>query len=390
MRHDAAISYAHENPGYRVIQGENAVDCMAEELAALGAQRVLVVCGQSAVASGLIRRFETALGNRQAEIFSGVRPRVPISSVEEGARLAEALRADVLVAVGGGSTMDTAKGIALLLAEGLPIARHAMSAGKDGAPVVGELRHAKLPIVAVPLTASGAEVTPVVGLSMPDGSKLRFRDYGLISRVIVLDPNLNLAVPPSVVGATGMNGLAHCIEGAYSTVRDPISTALAIEGARLLSEGLDGMAREPLSVAARGQILAGAHLAGRAIINARTGLHHAICHCVGTVSGVGHGIANAVIVPHALRFNLPCAERELLPLARALLRKARVTGEQLAWFLTELARRLDLPCRLRDVGVNQQHIRTIAARVMDEPGLRFNPRPITNPEEVKSILRAAW
>ena len=287
--------------------------------------------------------------------------------------LARTHHADGFVAVGGGSASDTAKVAALWLAEGGDLESHATRFTPPDRLTVPELKAPKLPIAAVPCTASGAEATPGAAIRTPDGRKLLFSDLQLTARLIVIDPAANASMPASILLATGMNGLAHCVEGMYSKLRTPITDALARHAIDLFLQALPRVVREPDSVVHRGQLLAAAHLSGLVLVNARSCLHHAICHAIGAVSGAPHGSSNSVVLPHAMTFNESSAP---LPLSAAQVRA--------------LQEELGVPTRLRDIGVPQNALGTIARKVMGERGLYFNPRAVRHPEEVEALLQAAW
>jgi alcohol dehydrogenase class IV len=245
--------------------------------------------------------------------------------------------------------------------------------------------------VAIPATASGAEVTPSLGIRTDDGRKLLFWDIKLASRLIVIDPVANVPVPASIMLATGMNGLAHCVEGLYSKVRTPVTTALALHALGLFVQALPRVAREPSSVACRAELLAAAHLSGLVLMNARTCLHHAICHALGAVTGASHGQANAVILPHAMAFNAGAAPEAMVGIARAWGAEAGESSADRAISLVrELQSEIGVPMRLREIEVARDSLRTVAKKVMMERGVYFNPREVRGPDEIERLLEKAW
>jgi alcohol dehydrogenase len=242
------------------------------------------------------------------------------------------------------------------------------------------------------MTASGAEVTPSLGIRTPEGAKLLFWDAQLASRVILLDPAANLAMPASVMLSTGMNGLAHCIEGLYSKGRSPISSVLALDGIAQFDRAMRNVASSPDQVEARAELLVAAHVSGMVLATARSCLHHAICHVLGATYNVPHGAVNSVILPHAVRFNAPFAVDELSGAAQRLgLAGASGDGaEALVNWIHSLQRITGVPSRLRDLGVSRDGLRTVAVKTSHERGLAYNPRPVVDPAEIESILMAAW
>ncbi len=359
--------FVHRSAASKVVLRAGACADLGGELAALGVRRPVVLSGRRTSRSALYEQAIASLKGAEAAFYLEVPQHSSLDALEGIMRLARAHRADGFVAIGGGSPSDTAKVAALWLAEGGELEAHASRFTPPAALVAPELKAPKLPIVSIPCTASGAEVTPSAGIRTPDGRKLLFSDVKLASRVILLDPRANVAVPAAVMLATGMNGLAHCIEGLYSKTRTPVSSAIALHGIRLFMEALPRVAREPQSVEHRASLLAAAHLGGLVLLNARTCLHHAICHAIGAVTGAAHGDSNSVVLPHAMVFN----------------------GVDPA-DVKQLQAELGVPTRLRDIGVMRESLGGVAKKVMGERGLYFNPRQVQGAGEIETLLQSAW
>jgi alcohol dehydrogenase len=359
--------FVHRSPASKVVMRAGACADLGRELAGLGLRRPLILSGPRTSRSSLYGKAVASLANVDAAFFLQIQQHSSLEALEAIMRLAREHRADSFVAIGGGSPSDTAKVAALWLAEGGELESHASRFTPPDSIFIPELKAPKLPIVSIPCTASGAEVTPSAGIRTPDGRKLVFSDVKLASRVILLDPQENVSVPAPVMLATGMNGLAHCIEGLYSKTRTPVSTAVALHGIRLFEEALPRVAREPQSVAHRADLLAAAHLGGVVLLNARTCLHHAICHAIGAVTGAAHGDSNSVVLPHAMVFN-----------------GVNPDG------VRKLQQELRVPTRLRDIGVPRESLGPVAKKVMGERGLYFNPRPVQHAGEIEALLQAAW
>lgn len=378
-------SFVQRTPAMKTIMRAGAVNGLRAELQLLGVQRVLLVC------SGSVRR--SSLHPLLLQQLQGLQllqaPDIPAHS---SAELVERLAAQgaqqstqCIVAVGGGSSSDTAKAIALLMAEGGRLADHASRFTPPDQLHIPVLARPKVPIVSIPCTASGAEVTPSLGIRDADGRKLLFTDPQLASRVVLLDPQANLEVPASLMLSTGMNGIAHCVEGLYSKERSPLAEVLALDALRRFAQALPDVHAKPNDLAARAQLLYAAHLSGLVLVNARTALHHAVCHAIGSVTGAPHGQANAVLLPHALRFNRP-AVQDALRNASAV-----VPGGQdvIAW-IESLAAMLGVPQRLRDIGVARESLGAIAQKTMGERGLYFNPRQVLDASEILDLLQQAY
>lgn len=379
--------FVHRSAQSKVVFGAGAIEALGPELGQLGVARPVVLAGRATARSPVHARVVAALRGFECAEFTEVPEHSSVAAVEAVAARVRAHRADGFVAVGGGSASDTAKAAAILLGEGGRLEDHASRFTPPASLVIPDLKAPKLPIAAVPCTASGAEVTPGLGVRTPDGRKLLFTDLKVASRLIVIDPEANLAVPASLMLSTGMNGLAHCVEGLYSKTRTPVTTALALHATGLFAQALPRVAREPAAVAARAELLAAAHLGGLVLMNARTCLHHAICHALGAVTGVPHGRANAVILPHAMAFNADAAAEAMAMLARIW---PGAGGAGAIERVRELQAAIGVPTRLRELGVAREALGDVARKAMGERGLYFNPREVRGPEEIAALLERAW
>ena len=377
--------FVQRTPAMKTVMRAGAANSLRAELDLLGVQRLLLVCSGSVRRAGLYPVLLEQLQDLQ--VLNA--PDVPAhSSVELVERLAaESAQQNIqcIVAVGGGSCSDTAKAVALLMAEGGRLVDHASRFTPPDKLHIPVLKAPKIPIVSIPCTASGAEVTPSLGIRDADGRKLLFTDPQLASRVVLLDPQANLDVPASLMLSTGMNGIAHCVEGLYSKERSPLAEVMALDALRRFASALPTVHAQSGDLAARAQLLYAAHLSGLVLVNARTALHHAICHAIGSVTGAPHGQANAVMLPHVLRFNRPAVEDALRSASSV------VPGGQdvIAW-IESLAVRLGVPQRLRDIGVAQVSLGAIAQKTMGERGLYFNPRQVLNANEILDLLQQAY
>jgi alcohol dehydrogenase class IV len=385
-------TFVHQSLRTRVVAKSGAVAELAKELARLGCRRPLLLSGERTSASRLYEDVRQVLNGVEFFEARGIPQHSSISTVTMVARLARENGADALVAVGGGSVSDTAKAAALVLAEGEPLEQHATRFVPPNTVIVPDLVGVKLPIVSIPMTASGAEVTPSLGIRTAEGTKLLFWDAQLASRVILLDPAANLAMPASLMLSTGMNGLAHCIEGLYSKMRSPVSSVLSLDCISKFDRAMRNVAGSPDQIDARAELLLAAHISGMVLATARSCLHHAICHVLGATYDVPHGAVNSVILPHAVRFNAPFAVQELTAAARQL-GLADISGdgtEALVNWIHSLQRITGVPSRLRDLGIKKDGLREVAVKTSHERGLAYNPRPVNDPSEIESILTAAW
>lgn len=381
--------------GTRVLMGAGTVDRVADEVRLLGGSRVMLLTGRRTGKTKLVARAVASLGTLLVDTFDEVVEHSGTKIVAEAAQRAAGKRVDLLLAIGGGSPSDTAKAVAILLAEGAPLHRHANRFTPPDKLVQQQLNRPKLPIIAIPTTASAAEVTPGLGIRDDDGHKLLFWDTKVAARTVILDPEANLEIPVPIMTGSGMNGLAHCVEGLYSKKRNPVADGFAQQGIRLLSRGLRAMVKAPASVEARADVLYGAFVSGLTIASTRTCLHHGICHCLGALGGLSHATANSIMLPHAMRFNARVAAPQLRLAAQSMgvevaaLADAEAAGRAVE-AVVQLQRDIGVPMRLRDTGLKREMLAAVAEHAMGDRALYFNPGPAPTPGEVLQVLEAAW
>jgi maleylacetate reductase len=350
----AVPPFVHDALPGRVVFGVGAVDRVADEVTALGLRRVMVIASGSAKAAA--GRIEEALGDRFTRPFADVRQHVP----EDLAVAARAAARDAgvggVVAVGGGSAIGLAKAVAI----------------DTGAPVV-----------AVPTTYSGSELTPIYGIT---GSHKRTgRDPRALPRVVVYDPALTIGLPPDVTAASGFNALAHCVEALYAPGTNPVVALHADEGIRALRTALPRAVATPGALDARSRALYGAYLAGAALAVAGTALHHKLCHVLGGTFGLDHGAVNAVVLPHVAAFNAPAAPAALARVAAALGGDADPAAA--AGLLHDLAVATGAPTSLAAVGMPVDRLDEAAELAVAAVG-DANPRSVDAPA-LRRLLQAA-
>ena len=333
-------------PG-RVLFGAGAVDRLADEVDRLGAGRVLLVAGRSRAAHAAGR-----LGDRVAATWTGIVQHVPVATAEQARALAREAGADAVVCVGGGSAIGLAKAVALELG---------------------------IPVVAVPTTYSGSELSTIYGLT-EDGRKRTGRDARVLPAVVVYDPALTVSLPPEVTGPSGMNALAHCVEALYGRNANPVASAMAEAGIRALAAGLPVAVERPDDLDGRTESLRGAWLAGGALGSAGTGFHHQICHVLGGAFGLDHGGMNAVVLPHAVRYVTPAVPELMRLVAAGLGADDAATG---CW---ELARRVRAPASLAELGMAEADLDRAAELCANH--VSQTPRP-SGAAELRALLGAA-
>jgi alcohol dehydrogenase len=386
--------FRYRTPQQTTFFGDGAIARLPAVIAEHGWRRLFVIASVSAgrsEAHRMVTEQITAFDVVGEEL--GVRRHAPIVDTEA---LADRLRddpPDALIAVGGGSAIDTAKAVAIVLGEGGRLVDSCTTYAPEDGIKEPALMAAKLPIIAVPTTMAGAEMSPGGGardLTVP--TKRVFWDPLACPRVVAYDPAALADVPDDVILTTSMNGLAHCAEGLYSRTRNPVSSVLAQRGAAAFAEGfahlLDGRDRH----AAVGQLQLAAALAGMVMVNSRIALHHAICHVIGGVTGTHHGVANSLLLPYSLAFNHPVTVDAQETLAACLRSGLPFLDDSLTLSaaIATVQQRLGLPRTLEEVGLPAETLPTIAERALRDRGLHFNPRAVDDPQPILEILQAAW
>lgn len=362
---------------------------LREVLRERGWRRLVVFASGTAAVTGELDRFlaDALDGCTVTDVFTAHMHAPTTSSEDIAAQLVDSTL-DALLAFGGGSASDTAKAVAVLLAEGGRLEDHCSTFEPPDRLVSPTLREPKVPIIAVPTTLAGAEVTPGGGTTTAGGVKRTFWDPQVAARIACYDPVVMEAVPPATVLSTGMNAIAHCVEGLYSRTANPISAALAAAALRELGSGLRRLRSGADVHSALSACGSGAAMAGLVISNARVGLHHAICHVLGAAHGIPHGDANAVMLPSVLRFNYPATIQAQRIAAKSLARPGSGCTD-LPSLIEALRLELGVPTRLRDLGLDPSDLAAVVAGTMQDRGLSFNPRSATE-QDVLTILEAAW
>lgn len=335
-----AREFVHQPATTRVVFGAGTRARIPEEVDADGMRRVLLIGGADPL-QDVAAEITAALGSVCAEWIVDTAQHVPIAEV--GRALDKAGRAEVdgVVALGGGSATGLAKAVAL---------------------------ETGLPILAVPTTYAGSEMTDIWGRT-ENGNKVTGRDPRVRPRTVVYDVELTLGMPAHLTGVSGLNALAHCVEAAYDSQADPVTRVLAVEGARALALALPAAVDDDHDLGARSEALYGAWLAGTALGSARMGVHHRLCHILGGTFDLPHAETHAAVLPHAVAFNQTVAHTDLAPIARA------VGGEDgPAGALWDLGRRVGAPRSLAELGLSHDDALAAAELLAAHP--MDNPRPV--------------
>jgi maleylacetate reductase len=331
----------------RVRFGDPVAEMVAPEVERLGCHRALVLSTPTRL--DLPQAVVAALGPLSAGLYPHAQMHTPVEVTETALRHVQSCKADVLVAVGGGSVIGLSKALAL----------------RTG-----------LPQIVIPTTYAGSEATAILGQTEA-GRKTTITDPRVQPEVILYDPRLVATLPVNLTVASGLNAMAHAAEALYARDRNPLSSALAVQGLQAMIEGLPAVVADPADLTARSRTLYGAWLCGTVLGQVGMALHHKLAHVLGGSFGLPHAETHATLLPHTIGFN-DCAE--LQPLTDLL-------GARAGLGLHALARRLGAPMALRDLGLAVADLDRAADIAAQNP--YWNPRPLTR-SDLRAVLQTAW
>ena len=376
----------------KVCYGPGSVSRLPELMSALGRRSAFVICGRSVAACGILDSVAAILGGRLAGVFDVMPAHTPHATVEEAAAEFAGSGADTVVTVGGGSTIDGGKGIALLRATGGELEPYAIDfarTGMDRAPMPSPgLSH-----IAVPTTAgSSSDVMPTAGIRNPaEKRKLLFWDRNMVPDATILDPELAVHAGPALSAATGMTAMARCIESLYGRTRQPITTGLALHAARLLRRALPRSVTAPDDLAARADCQMACLMSGVAGINTMVCVVHAIGHIFSGRHGLQHGIAHSLLLAPSMRRLLPELGESQYWIAEAMGVatggiSADEAGRRAADEMAAMVAELPVPQCLAEAGLGEADIAPIAAAAMNDYMMPHAPRSMTA-GEIEDLLR---
>jgi len=367
------MTWTHTGFAQQIRFGSGALDDVAGIAREAGGRRLLLVTNEGRLSSPDGERLSKALGRELTSTFAGVQSHVPAPAVQAAVQQARRDGVDAVVSFGGGSCADLAKAVCYFTER------------EAGTPGANWLDRPALPHVAIPTTYSGAELTPFFGMTDPATRRKSGGGGPTIAPVAaVYDPDLTVSTPGRVSAETGMNALAHCVECAYSSSRTPEAEAIALAGIRLIATWLPAVVDDPVDLVARTHMFEGAVLAGRALQNAAMGVHHGLAQLVGGRTGIAHGLANAIILAHAMRFNAETVGDDMRRIGEAL-----GDADDPAAAVERLVARLGLPSGLSDSGVTDEDIEAVVRLSQSSPAVQMNPRSVSE-DDARSILDAAF
>ncbi|MGE4371466.1 MAG: iron-containing alcohol dehydrogenase [Xanthobacter sp.] len=357
----------------------------------LGASRVLIVCDPGIVTLGFSETAVASLSQAgiAVEVYARVAADPPVSMVQEAVAAARAFRADGVIGIGGGSSLDTAKLVALMINSTQPIEEMYGTNLASGT---------RVPLIQVPTTAgTGSEVTWVSVVTDNEGRKKAIYAPQLLPDVALLDPMLTLGLPPRITAATGLDAMVHAIEAYTSrTAKNLVSDALAVKALQLLGSNIRTAVADGSNVEARAAMLQGSLLAGMAFVNASVAAIHALAYPLGARYHVPHGHSNAIVMAPIMRFNLPVAAPAYAELARQMMpdrsfSSDAIAAEALVHEVEELVPAMGLELKMRELGVPQEAIASMAEEV--DTGIRrliaCNPRDMSR-ADIEAIYQSVY
>ncbi len=337
------MQFTYNGQPSRVIFGAGGLQHLAREIDLLGAKRALILSTPEQRASA--EMIANLLGSKAAGIFDRAVMHVPIETAREARQMALALGADCAIAIGGGSTTGLGKAIAL---------------------------DSGLPILAIPTTYAGSEMTPIYGIT-EGGLKKTGKDARVLPRTTIYDPNLSMSLPVSLSITSGINAIAHAAEGLYAVDSNPIMDLMACEGIAALARALPAIYKNANDKAARADALYGAWLCGTVLGNVGMALHHKLCHTLGGSFNLPHAEVHTIVLPHALAYNQAAAPEAMQKIAKALgvSESNQTTAAQATW---DLAKSNGAPTSLAAIGLQESDLDIACDIAMQNQ--YANPRPL--------------
>jgi alcohol dehydrogenase class IV len=344
-------SFVYNAQAGRVVFGAGSLQHLGREIEALGARKALVLSTpEQRAAAEMVAEL---LGPRAAGVFDRAAMHVPMETAREARELARKLGADCAVAIGGGSTTGLGKAIAL---------------------------DSGLPILAIPTTYAGSEMTAIYGIT-EGGLKKTGKDARVLPRTVIYDPALTLSLPVRMSVTSGINALAHAAEGLYAVDRNPIMDLMAKEGIAAMGRALPAIKKEATDLAARSDALYGAWLCGTVLGNVGMALHHKLCHTLGGSFNLPHAETHTIVLPHALAYNAAAAPQAMQAIAQAL------QGRSAAQAVFDLARDNGAPVALKDIGMQASDLDKACDIAMQNQ--YPNPRPLER-AAIRQLLQQAF
>ncbi len=382
----------------KILSGELAIENIPHELKSLGAKNVLILTDKTLEKIGTLQVLIDAISDKGveiADIFTDIPPDSSIEIIDKIAKIYIEKKCDAIIALGGGSVIDTAKGTRMILSQGK---ENLMDLA--GCELISYGKH--IPFIAIPTTSgTGSEVTLVaVILNKIQNIKMEFISYYLVPDVAILDTRMTLTLPKKITASTGMDALCHAIEGYTCLQKNPLSDAYAVSAIEMIRDNLIEAVKNGLNKDARLAMANASLMAGVAFSNSMVGVIHAIGHSLGAISRVPHGDAMSILMPHCMKFNKDKLGEEYAKLLLYLAdeevyvntpkeKRAEASIEHIEKMLKELNQISGLPITLSEADVKKEDFESIAKKALNDGAMIVNPKHVSY-EDVIGILEAAW
>ncbi|MEV4033613.1 iron-containing alcohol dehydrogenase family protein [Streptomyces umbrinus] len=390
MSPEPDLKIRHLSPAFRTFAGDGALDALPRELARVGASRAVIVCIPAVAAhSDAMGRLHEALGDRLAGQFDGVEEHSPLPSVEQARAFLADHDADAVIAVGGGSSVVTARAATILLGEGKDVRELCTRREADGRLVSPKLAAPKLPQWVVPSSPTTAYAKAGAAVRDPETEeRLALYDPKARAQGVVLDPVMALTAPARLSWSAALNIFSMAVEGLQSRRVDPLADAALAHALRTVVTWLPRVAQEPDSAAPRLQLMLAAIMSGQGSDHTGGGLAQALSHAIGPRSSAPNGVVEALLLPHAMRFNAEVVGHRLAAMANYL----GLADRSAAGAVAEVERLLEVfeaPRRLQDIDVAKESLAAAATHAMDDWAITAGPR-VPEAQDVHDLLDAAW
>jgi alcohol dehydrogenase class IV len=387
--------FQHVSWPFRLYYGGNCLTRLGPELDRVKSIRAVVIFSIPLNSQGilLLDRVRTAIGDRYAGAFTEVRAHSPISAVQSAAQELKRLEADAIIAVGGGSAIVTARAASIMLAEGEDVRKLCTVQDEKGEMKSPKLMAPKLPQFIISTTPNTAVVKAGSAVFDPaTGERLALFDPKTRAQALFLDPPMLMSAPRTLIERAALNTFATAMEGLISRVSNPLADAQLMHALRLLAKNIM-LLRSQDTEEVRGELALAGVLCGQGTDNTGAGITIVLGHAIGARHEMDNGIANAIILPHALSFNAGSANLGMSKIGVALGLSESEPGKLLKDILKkveDIFQAVEAPRRLRDVDVPREALGEIANSAIGDWCLRGNPRPVRDASELLKILNEAW
>lgn len=378
----------------KVIFGVGISNDFSSELSVLSFSRIFVITDKGVRQTGMVDKIINNLKEQNFEvggIFDEVPPNSELKVVKSVASLCKESSCDAILAIGGGSVIDTAKGANILVSEGGDLYQDYSGAHT--------LTHPLNPLIVIPTTAgTGSEVTMVAVIYNEDEHvKIPFTDKFILPNLAILDPELTISLPSKMTAATGMDALTHAIEAYVSVQASPLSDALAKQAIKMIKDNLVTVVKDGKNIEARSNMLIASCMAGIAFSHSMVGCIHGMAHACGGLFGVPHGVANTILLPYGMKYNLNEVNNKFAELAKIWdidisgcdnIEASMKLIENIKELQQELNKICGIPVRLSEVGIKEENLEEIAQGTVNDGTSFYNPREVLF-EEIIKVLKEA-